>query len=86
MLALGPCGPVGPFTIRLTCGFIILLPQIRHGAHGHFRTMKTLFRILVLVLIGCVIYFATIGRNDFYRLLDAVSEIIQAIGNNYLKK
>ena len=48
--------------------------------------MKTLLRILVLAAIACVIYFATLGRNDFYRLLDAVSGIIQMIADNYLKK
>ncbi len=48
--------------------------------------MKTLFRIALLAAIGLAIYFATIGRSDFYRLLDAFSDAIQVIGNNYLKK
>lgn len=48
--------------------------------------MKTVFRIIVLGLIACLIYFATIGRDDFYRLLDAAQGLIQLIADNYLKK
>jgi hypothetical protein len=48
--------------------------------------MKTLTRILVVVLIAGAVYFSTIGRNQFYRLLDTVSEVFETIGNNYLKK
>ena len=48
--------------------------------------MKTLTRIVVVALVAAVIYFATIGSNEFYRLLDTVSEVFERIGNNYLKK
>lgn len=48
--------------------------------------MKTLFRLVLIACLGLVIYFGTIGRADFYRLLDAISDAIQVIGNNYLKK
>ena len=45
-----------------------------------------LTRIVVVALVLGVIYFATIGNNQFYRLLDTVSEVFETIGNNYLKK
>ena len=48
--------------------------------------MKTVTRIVVLALIAGVIYFATIGRDQFYDLLDFFYEIIQAIAAGYLKK
>ncbi len=48
--------------------------------------MKTLKRILIVVAIGCVIYFSSIGRRDFYSLLDFFSNLIQVIADNYLKK
>lgn len=48
--------------------------------------MKTLFRLVFVAVLLLAIYFATIGRSEFYRLLDAVSDVIQAIGNNYMKK
>jgi hypothetical protein len=47
---------------------------------------KTLSRMLILVLIASLIYFGTIGRDDFYRLLDAVQDIIEVIAANYLRK
>jgi len=48
--------------------------------------MKTLTRIVVVALIASVVYFATIGNNQFYRLLETVSGVFETIGNNYLKK
>ncbi|HEX3251468.1 MAG TPA: hypothetical protein VHS05_18680 [Pyrinomonadaceae bacterium] len=48
--------------------------------------MKTLTRILVVVLIVGAVYFSTVGKNQFYRLLDTVSDVFETIGNNYLKK
>ena len=48
--------------------------------------MKTLTRIVVVALVVSVVYFATIGNNQFYRLLDTVSSVFETIGNNYLKK
>jgi hypothetical protein len=36
--------------------------------------------------IAAAIYFSTIGRSQFYDLLDFFSEIIQAIAGGYLKK
>jgi len=48
--------------------------------------MKTLTRIVVVALLAAVVYFATIGNKQFYRLLDTVSEVFETIGNNYLKK
>lgn len=48
--------------------------------------MKTLSRVVVVAVIVCGIYFATIGTNDFYRLLGMISEVFETIGNNYLKK
>lgn len=48
--------------------------------------MKTLFRFVFVGVLLLAIYFATIGRGEFYRLLDAVSDVIETIGNNYTKK
>lgn len=48
--------------------------------------MKTIFRILLLAVIASVIYFATIGRDDFYSLLYIFEELIQLVADNYLKK
>ena len=48
--------------------------------------MKTITRIVIVAAIICVIYFATIGREQFYDLLDFLSEILQAIASGYLKK
>lgn len=48
--------------------------------------MNTLWRLMVLGVIVIIIYFATIGRDDFYRLLDAIQAIFQVIADNYLKK
>lgn len=48
--------------------------------------MKTLTRIVVVVVLVGAVYFATIGNKQFYRLLDTVSGVFETIGNNYLKK
>ena len=48
--------------------------------------MKTITRIVVVAAIAGVIYFATIGRDQFYDLLDFFYEIIAAIAAGYLKK
>jgi hypothetical protein len=48
--------------------------------------MKTLTRIVVVAAVLGVIYFATIGSNQFYRLLDFFSDLLQVIGDNYLRK
>jgi len=48
--------------------------------------MKTVTRIVIVALIAGVIYFATIGRDQFYDLLDLFYDFIQAIAGGYLKK
>jgi hypothetical protein len=48
--------------------------------------MKTVTRIVIVAAIAGVIYFATIGRDQFYDLLDFFYEIISAIAGGYLKK
>jgi len=48
--------------------------------------MKVATRVLFVAAIIGVIYFATIGRNDFYRILDAAMEVIQLVADNYHKK
>jgi hypothetical protein len=48
--------------------------------------MKTITRIVVVALIVCVIYFATIGREQFYDLMEFFSELIDAVARGYLKK
>lgn len=48
--------------------------------------MKTVTRIVIVAAIAGVIYFATIGRNQFYDLLDFFYDFIQAIAGGYLKK
>jgi hypothetical protein len=48
--------------------------------------MKTVTRILIVALIAGVIYFATIGRDQFYDLLDFFYDFIAAIAAGYLKK
>ena len=48
--------------------------------------MKTLTRLVVIALIAGGIYFATIGRDQFYDLLDFFYEMIAAIAAGYLKK
>ena len=39
-----------------------------------------------MAAIAAAIYFATIGRAQFYELLDFFYEMIQAIASGYLKK
>ena len=48
--------------------------------------MKALTRLVVIALIAGVIYFATIGRDQFYDLLDMFYDFIAAIAGGYLKK
>jgi len=48
--------------------------------------MKAVTRIVIVAAIAGVIYFATIGRDQFYDLLDFFYEIISAIAGVYLKK
>ena len=48
--------------------------------------MKTLSKFLLVLCLGAVIYFATIGRSELYELMDMVSAAIQAIAQNYTKK
>jgi hypothetical protein len=48
--------------------------------------MKTLTRIVIVALVAGAIYFLTIGREQFYDLLDFFYEIINAIAAGYLKK
>jgi len=48
--------------------------------------VKTITRIVLVAAIAGVIYFATIGRDHFYDLLDFFYDIINAIAAGYLKK
>ena len=48
--------------------------------------MKTIGRIVLVAAIACAIYFATIGNNQFYRVVDFISDLLQAFADNYLKK
>jgi hypothetical protein len=48
--------------------------------------MKTIMRLVFVAAIIGVIYFATIGRDQFYDLLDFFYEILGAIVGGYLKK
>jgi hypothetical protein len=48
--------------------------------------VKIVTRIVLVAAIAGVIYFATIGRDQFYDLLDFFYEIIGAIAAGYLKK
>ena len=48
--------------------------------------MKTITRIVIVAAIAGVIYFATIGRDQFYDLLDFFYEIVGAIAAGYPKK
>jgi hypothetical protein len=49
-------------------------------------SMKTIMRLVFVAAIIGVIYFATIGRDQFYDLLDFFYEILGAIAGGYLKK
>jgi hypothetical protein len=46
--------------------------------------MKTVSRLLILASVVSVLYFATVGRNDFYRIWDAVEGVIAAVASNYV--
>ena len=48
--------------------------------------METLMRIVVVILVIGVIYFATIGRDQFYDVLDVLYDFVQALAGGYLKK
>jgi len=48
--------------------------------------MKTITRLLLIAFVALAIYFGTIGRSDFYWLLDSIERAISAIGANYLRK
>ncbi len=48
--------------------------------------MKTVTRIVIVAAIAAGIYFATIGRDQFYDLLDFFYDFIAAIAGGYLKK
>lgn len=48
--------------------------------------MKTVGRIIFVAAIVAAIYFATIGRDQFYDLLSLFSDLLQVIADNYLKK
>jgi len=48
--------------------------------------LKTLGRIVLIAAIVGAIYFATIGNNQFYRILGTISDVIQAFADNYMKK
>ncbi|HSE20357.1 MAG TPA: hypothetical protein VLB68_01830 [Pyrinomonadaceae bacterium] len=48
--------------------------------------MKTFSRLLLIVAVLAIIYLATIGRDDLYRILDAINDVIQAFAANYQRK
>ena len=48
--------------------------------------MKTPTRIVAVVLVAGLVYFVTIGNNQFYRMLDTVADVFGTIANNYLRK
>ena len=48
--------------------------------------MKTVSRILLVLAIIGAIYFATVGRKDFYRIIDAIYDVIQIFAANYTRK
>jgi hypothetical protein len=48
--------------------------------------MKIVSRILLVLAIIGAIYFATIGRNDLFRIIDTIYDVIQAFAANYTKK
>ncbi|HSE31426.1 MAG TPA: hypothetical protein VLA93_07590 [Pyrinomonadaceae bacterium] len=48
--------------------------------------MKTVARILLIGCVAAALYFGTIGRNDFYRLVDSIYDAIQIIAANFTKK
>ena len=48
--------------------------------------MKTVSRILLVLAIIGGVYFATVGRNDFFRVIDTIYDVIQVFAANYTKK
>ena len=48
--------------------------------------MKALTRIVVVAVLAGIVYFVTIGNNQFYQVLDTIAEVFQTIGNSYLRK
>jgi hypothetical protein len=56
------------------------------GISAKIVRMKTVTRIVLVAAIAGGIYFATIGRDQFYDLLDFFYEIIAAVAGGYLKK
>jgi type IV secretory pathway VirB2 component (pilin) len=48
--------------------------------------MKTVSRILLVLAIVCGIYFATVGRNAFFRVIDTIYDVIQVFAANYTRK
>jgi hypothetical protein len=48
--------------------------------------MKTVGRILLVVCIAALIYFAIIGRDDFMTFATLIYEAVQVIAANYTKK
>jgi hypothetical protein len=59
---------------------------VKSGFCATIGPMKTLTRIVIVAAVAAAIYFSTIGRDQFYGLLDFFNEIIQAIASGYLKK
>jgi hypothetical protein len=48
--------------------------------------MKAITRVVIVAAIAAGIYFSTVGRNQFYDLLDFCSGLVEAIAGGYLKK
>lgn len=48
--------------------------------------MKTLTRIVAVVLVAGLVYFVTVGNNQFYRMIDTVTGVFESIAKNYLRK
>jgi hypothetical protein len=48
--------------------------------------MKTLARILFVACIAATLYFVTIGRDNFFWLIDSIYDVIQVIAANYTRK
>jgi len=53
---------------------------------GEALPMKTVSRILLVLAIIGAIYFATVGRNEFFRVIDTIYDVIQAFAANYTRK
>ena len=48
--------------------------------------MKTFSRIIVVAAVVAAIYFATIGRDQFDDVMEFITDLLQVIADNYLKK